>query len=53
MFGSLHCQLSASGYELRVRACSTQPVGTIRELVSELSESVANAIVCWIWSATL
>jgi hypothetical protein len=49
----MHCQLSPGGdqQQLRVRSCSTSRV-TLKELITELSETVANAIACWVWSSS-
>ena len=47
----IHCELRG-GLELRVRACSTQSIDALSELVSVLSESVANTLVCWMWSTS-
>ena len=49
----IHCELRG-GSELRVRACSTRSISNVpNSLVSELSEGVANAIVCWTWTASM
>lgn len=49
----VHCELSGDGYELRVRACSTHVVAGMTGFITELTESVANAIACWTWAASM
>ena len=48
----IHCELLERGTTLRVRACSTRPIGSVGELITELSEGVANALCCWVWAAS-
>jgi len=49
----VHCELGSDGYELHVRACSTHVVAGMTGFVTELTESVANAIACWTWAASM
>ena len=48
----IHLRHSAAlGYgTLHARACCTTPIAQMRELVTETSERVINAIACWIFS---
>ena len=47
----VHCEVRSGG-ELRLRTCSTRLIGETGELLSELGDSVANAVVCWTWTAS-
>ena len=49
----IHCELSGSGSKLSLRACSTQMLSDASEFLTELTESVANAIVCWAWATSM
>jgi hypothetical protein len=44
----VHCHYGSSG-RLHVYACSTRPIESPVQLVTENNESIANAIVCWVW----